>query len=106
MADLLKNKRFLIEIEHQIRLINNDTIHEVIPPISSERMLSISSVVAKLRARYIQAVYKFTDSELSDGEQGMEEINELALCRRQFEEIRDAFIAISRAIELGYISIE
>ena len=106
MADLLKNKRFLIEIEHHIRLKNNEAIHKVIPPLSTERMLSLSSAVAKLRAQYIQAAFKFADTENIKGVIGAEDVEELASCRAQFEEIRDAFIAISRAIELGYISIE
>ena len=51
--DLAKNQRFLREIEQAIRLSNNEVIHNRIPPITSERMLTVAVAVAKMRAQYI-----------------------------------------------------
>jgi 16S rRNA G527 N7-methylase RsmG len=48
--DLAKNQRFLREIEQAIRLSNNEVIHNRIPPITSERMLTFAVAVAKMRA--------------------------------------------------------
>ncbi len=104
--ELLKNQRFLSETEHAIRVTNNEVIHKLISPVTSERILTFSVAVAKLRAQYIKAAFKFADAKHPDGEQGATEIDELSLHRRRFEEARDAFIALQRAIELGYMAVE
>ena len=107
MDDVLtKNRRFLSETEQTIRLANNEVIHKQVPPITSDRMLSFAVAVAKLRAHYIEAAFKFTDLEHSEGGEGVAEIDELGSCRRRFEEARDAFSAMQRAIELGYVVVE
>ncbi len=103
---LAKNQRFLRETEQAIRITNNEVIHKQVPPITSERMLTFSEAVAKLRAQYIEAAFTFADAKHADGAEGAADIDELGLCRRRFEEARDAFIALQRAIELGYVAIE
>ena len=103
---LAKNQRFLRETEQAIRLTNNEVIHKQIPPITSERMLTFAIAVAKLRAQYIGVAFAFADAKHADGAAGAADIDELGLCRRRFEEARDAFIALQRAIELGYMAVE
>jgi hypothetical protein len=104
--DLAKNQRFLRETEQAIRISNNEVIHKEIAPISSERIQTFAIAVAKLRAQYIDAAFKFADAHHPEGAEGIAEIEELGLCRRRFEEARDAFIALQRAIELGYMAVE
>ena len=104
--DLAKNKRFLMEVEQGIRLSNNEVIHQRISPITSERMLSFAVMVAKLRAEYIEGAFNFADAKHADGVEGDAEIDELRLRRSRFEEVRDSFIALQRAIELGYVVVE
>lgn len=107
MDDVLtKNRRFLSETEQTIRLANNEVIHKQVPPISSERVLSFAVAVAKLRAHYIEAAFKFADLDHAEGDEGITEIDNLGLSRRRFEEARDAFSAMQRAIELGYMVVE
>ena len=101
-----KNQRFLRETEQAIRVANNEIIHKEVPPITSERMLSFAVAVAKLRAAYISAAFRFADSKHADGPEGIAEIDELNLQRSRFEVARDAFIALQRAIELGYMDVE
>lgn len=103
---LAKNQRFLRETEQAIRITNNEVIHKQVPPITSERMLVFSVAVAKLRAQYIEAAFAFADAKHADEAEGAAEIDELGLCRRRFEEARDAFVALQRAIELGYMAVE
>ncbi len=103
---LVENQRFLRETEQAIRITNNEVIHKQVPPITSERMLSFSVAVAKLRAQYIEAAFTFADAKHADGAEGAADIDELGLCRRRFEEARNAFIALQRAIELGYMAVE
>lgn len=104
--DLSRNLRFLKEAEHGIRIANNEIMHKQVRPITSERNLSFAVAVAKLRAEYIEAAFKFADSKHADGAEGAAEIDELDLYRRRFEVSRDAFVALQRAIELGYVDVE
>ncbi len=103
---LAKNQRFLRETEQAIRITNNEVIHKQVPPITSERMLTFSEAVAKLRAQYIEAAFTFAEAKHAGGAEGAADIDELGLCRRRFEEARDAFIALQRAIEFGYVAVE
>ncbi len=48
----------------------------------------------------------FADAKYADGTEANTGINELRLRRSRFEEVRDAFIALQRAIELGYMVVE
>ncbi len=104
--DITKNKHFLMALEQVIQVSNREIIHSRIPPITSERMLSFAVTLAKLRAEYIQAAFQFADSNHADGEEVAKGIDNLSICRRQFTEARDAFIALQRAIELAYVAVE
>lgn len=104
--ELARNQRFLRETEQAIRLTNNEVIHKQVPPITSERMLTFSVAIAKLRAQYIESAFTFADANHNEEGDDAEEIKELELRRRRFEEARDAFIALQRAIELGYMAVE
>lgn len=104
--DLTKNKHFLMGLEQVIQVSNREVIHKRIAPITSERMLSFAITLAKLRAEYIEVAFQFADLKYEDGAEGAEEIDELSLRRRRFEEARDAFIALQRAIELAYVAVE
>lgn len=99
--ELAKNQRFLRETEQMIRHNNNTIIHKRIPPVTSERLMSFSTAIAELRAQYIEAAFTF-----ADGDQNEAELAALAKKRQRFEEARDAFIALQRAIELGYMGVE
>ncbi len=104
--DLAKHQRFLREIEQGIRMSNNEIIHKRIPPITSERMLTFAVCVAKMRAQYIEAAFKFADANLAEAPEGAAEVEELRMLRGRFEEARDAMIALQRAIELGYVDVD
>jgi len=104
--DLKDNQRFLRETERSIRISNNEVMHQLVAPVTTERMLSFSVAVSKLRAQYIMAAFKFADAKHPAGAEGNAEIDELTLARKRFEEARDAFAALERTIELGYISVK
>lgn len=103
---LAKNRRFLAEIEQAIPITNNEIIHAQVPRINAERMISFATAIATLRAKYIQAAFNFADVKLADGEESTSEIDALNVYRSQFETVREAFIALQRAIELGYVVVE
>ncbi len=102
MVDYLAdNRRFMLQMEQTIQMANREVIHKQIAPITSERMVSFAVAVAKLRASYIKLAFKF-----ADGKDGEAEIEELDIHQKRFEVARDAFIALQRTIELGYVTVE
>jgi 16S rRNA G527 N7-methylase RsmG len=104
--DLLKNQRFLRETEQAIRTANNEVIHAQVQPVTTDRMVSFARAVAKLRANYIQTAFDFADKNHAEGNEGQAEIDELNLHKDRFNSARDAYTALQRAIELGYVSVE
>jgi len=102
---LMKQKRFLGEIEQGIRLANTELIHRQVPELSKDKILSFSVAVGRLRARYLAAAIKMTVGE--SGEPPNEDyIEDLKHKREMFEEARSAFDALRDAIEKGYIDVE
>lgn len=104
--NLAENRRFLLQVEQAIQVANKEVIHKQIAPITSDRMLSFAVAVAKLRANYIELAFKFADAKADSGEEGVAVIDELDTHRKRFEVARDAFLALQRAIEMGYVSVE
>jgi len=100
-----KGKRFLMELESAIGAANREVIHNHIPAMSRARILPFAISVAQLRARYLEAAFTFSDKEhgeaLSDAE-----IDELRRHREMYEEAREAFAALTHAIERGYVDLE
>jgi len=100
-----KGKRFLMELESAISAANREVIHTVIPQLSGEHILPFAVSVARLRARYLEAAFKFSEKEhgeaLTDAE-----INELRRQREMYEEAREAFGALTHAIERGHVDLE
>ncbi|MEK9754204.1 MAG: hypothetical protein VW338_13495 [Rhodospirillaceae bacterium] len=99
-----KVKRFLMEMESAIGAANREVIHKLIPAMSREGILPFAVSVARLRARYLEAAFKFAAKEngkaLSDAE-----IAELRRQREMFEEARTTFAALTHAIERGYVDL-
>ncbi|MEX2571808.1 MAG: hypothetical protein WD737_10970 [Gemmatimonadota bacterium] len=101
---LLRQRKFLHDIEQGIRQANQEIIHERIPELTRERFVEFALVVARLRASYLQASLEVS--------RGVPDLSEpAALCsalkphRVAYEEARDAFEALQRAIERGYVDI-
>jgi len=98
-------RRFLLEIEQAIRLSNREVIHERIPAISSDNILPFAVAVAKTRARYLEAAFKFANVDHSDNADS-NAVGELKRHREVYEEARMAFEALHRAIEQGYVDLD
>jgi hypothetical protein len=104
VKELIEEQRFLAEVERGIREANQEVIHERIPPITPENLMPFATSVARLRARYLEAAFKFTEKASGDSLEDSE-IEELQHHRRAFEEARDAFEALRHAIERGYVEL-
>lgn len=104
-ALLRRQRQFLHEVEQSIREANRKIIHGQIPELNTERFVQFALVVARLRASYLQAAL-----DVSRSEGGMEESvvarEALRDHRCAYEEARDAFEALQRAIERGYVDID
>ena len=104
MDELAKQQRFLLEIEQGIREANREVIHERIPPITAENLLPFAVSVARLRARYLEAAFKFVEKAGGDPIND-DEVADMRLQRQTYEEARNAFEALRHAIERGYVKI-
>lgn len=104
VKELIKEQRFLMEVERGIRGANREVIHQRVPPITPENMMPFAISVARLRARYLEAAFKFTAKTLSDSLDD-EEIETLRRQRTMYEEARAAFEALRHAIERGYVEV-
>ncbi len=104
MDKMARQQRFLLEIEQRIRETNRTVIHERIPPITAENLLPFSVSVARLRARYLEAAFKFAEKASGDPIEDSE-VADMRRQRQTYEEARDAFEALRHAIERGYVEI-
>ena len=102
---LLSQNRFLGEIEQGIRVANREIIHNHIPPLTREGVLTFAVAVGRLRARYLEAAFKLGVNEHGDPPD-QSEIEELRRRREMFEEARSAFEALREAIVRGYVDVE
>lgn len=101
---LRKQRRFLEQIERSIREVNRRIIHERIPEVDQEGFVRFASQVALLRARYLQAALEAGIA----APEGVETGGWPAVLRQHREaylEAREAFEALQRAIERGYVDM-
>ena len=95
----------LPEIEQGIRLANREILNSRITELNRDSILAFAVTVGRLRARYLEAAFKLGVSESGDPPDRTE-IAELKTRREMFEEARDAFEALSVAIERGYVNLK
>ena len=93
-------QKFLQDVEHSIQDANRTVIHQRVPRLDKARFVEFATRVAKLRAEYLEA-----GLALADGG-GDLSLDALKLRREAYEEGRDAFAALERAIERGYVDID
>ena len=94
---------FLNELDMGIRAANQEIIHKRIPDLNREKALIFATMVARLRADYLDAAFKHcTPGETPDAKV----IQDLRNKRLIYEEAKEAFQALRHAIEVGYIDVE
>lgn len=105
-ADLLrKQKVFLQQVEFELRHINREVIHGHIPDLNRESFFRLAKFVAGLRSHYLEVALAVSQTEPGSAEAEAQMIA-LGKARRQFDEARDSFAALERAIEQGYVDIK
>lgn len=102
-ALMRKQRQFLDQIERSIREANRRIIHDRISELDQEGFVRFAHHVARLRAAYLQAALEVG---LDAGEdEPASWIVSLRRRREAYEEARDAFEALQRAIERGYVDM-
>ncbi|HER25839.1 MAG TPA: hypothetical protein ENI69_01880 [Rhodospirillales bacterium] len=103
--DLLKHKHFLGEVEQGIRFANNEIIHQKIPTLNKDNILSFAIAVGRLRANYLETALKLGQDQTGELPEP-EIIDNLKRHRQLYEEARLAFEALREAIEKGYVDVD
>lgn len=102
---LRRHRQFVLELEREIGQLNRSIVHARMPHLNRESCLALAAAVAEARAEYLGLALRLTATDSAETMTN-DGINELAQARRHFEELRDAFAAMERAIECGYVDIE
>jgi len=97
---LLRQRRFLDEVEVSVRAANREIIHEKVPRFTRDSFFRVAVSVARLRASYLLAVTTLDWQRAS--ETGIRDIGRL---RTMYEEAREGLDALRYAIEVGYVDI-
>lgn len=103
---LRRHRQFVLELEREIGQLNRSIVHERMPHLNRERCLQLAAAVARARASYLEAALGLSESHSNGEAIADQSIESLALARRHFEELREAFTAMERAIECGYVDVE
>ena len=102
---LRRHRQFVLELEREITPINRALVHEDMPRLTRGSCLELATVVARSRAAYLSLALELARS--GPGQLPADErIVELREARRRFEELRDSFVALERAIECGYVDVD
>ncbi len=102
---LRRHRQFVLELQREIGPINRGLVHEDLPCLTKERCLELATLVARSRAAYIQLALEL-GQDFPHSLPGDNQIEQLREARQRFDELREAFSAMERAIECGYVDIE
>ena len=104
LKGMMEQKRFMNEIEQGIRIANREIIHTRIPPLEKDTVLSFAVTIARLRARYLETVFRCASDDKGEP-LDPSEITQLRTHREAYEEAKMAFEALRYAIERGYVDL-
>tara|TARA_A100000171_G_C2069030_1_gene113768 strand:- start:54 stop:380 length:327 start_codon:yes stop_codon:yes gene_type:complete len=96
--------RARMQMHDILRDINRETIHDLVPNVSVAELTPYFQLVAKARGMYIKRLI-----ELAHGAKGLpsdEQVRELNLLRRSYDELIHGAQMIETAIERGYIDVD
>lgn len=104
-ALLRRQRHFLMEVERDIRAANREVIHERIPRLSRRCFIDLGRIVARTRAEYLAMAIRLRACVPGSDDEAAA-LAAMPGLREAFFEAREAFAALERAIERGYIDIE
>lgn len=104
-TQLRRQRHFLEELERDIWTANRQIINDEIPALSRQCFMALGRLVACKRAAYLQKSIELTRLE-PDSPEAAAVFAALPALRIAYSEARDAFAALERAIQRGYIDID
>lgn len=96
--------RLMLQFEKSVREINKAEINPKIPELKLADLNPVVLMVAKSRARYLQALFELAGD--SAEEPGPEQIKQLQSLRQSYNELSEGAKALEIAIERGYLDIK
>lgn len=99
-----ETNRTHMEMEQLLRRINGEVIHKLVPGISVKSLEPFFRLVAEARGTYIKSLLSVTNKV--DGLPTDEQVRELALLRRTYDELIHGAQALETIISRGYIDIK
>lgn len=96
--------RARMQMHDILRDINRAIIHELVPNVSVEELTPYFQLVAKARGLYIKSLI-----DLAHGTKDLpsdDQVRELSLLRRSYDELIHGAQMIETAIERGYIDVD
>lgn len=104
-ALLRQQKHFLQQVEITLRKVNREVIHAHIPDLNRDSFSRLARYVAEARSRYLSCALALSQNH-ADAALAEQRLQALRHAREVYEESRDAFAALERAIEQGYVDIK
>lgn len=92
--------KFQQELDAIIMSANQQVLKHTLPGLNREAITRLAVRVAELRGAYLARALKIAQAE---GRPALEAIADLQHARQAFEEMREAFEALERVIDRGYI---
>ncbi|MEQ8227332.1 MAG: hypothetical protein RIA64_04535 [Rhodospirillales bacterium] len=96
--------RARMEMQAMLRDINRETIHDLVPNLSGAELTPYFKLVAKARGLYIKRLIELADG--TDHLPSDDQVRELNLLRRSYDELIHGAQMIETAIERGYIDVD
>ncbi|MDZ4349905.1 MAG: hypothetical protein U1A22_10270 [Xanthomonadaceae bacterium] len=103
-ASLRRQRHFLDDVEREIRRVNREAIHAVVPPLGRLRFLDLARIVARRRVDYLRLALELSECAPDDA-RSQALLDQMPTARKNYFESREAFAALERAIERGYIDV-
>lgn len=100
----LMGNRTHLEMEQSLRRINAETINKLVPDISVKKLEPFFTLVAEARGSYIKSLLAVTDKV--EGLPTEEQVRELSLLRKTYDELIHGAQALETIISRGYIDVE
>ena len=101
---LMAQQKFLQDIEQGIRIANREIIHERLPTITEDMVLKFAVTVSRFRADYLESAFKMIIE--SGSLPGADVMTELSERGEAYLLARNAFDALQKAIERGYVDLD
>lgn len=102
---LRRQRHFLDELERDVRAANRQLIHEEIPALSRQCFMDLARNVARKRLAYLRQAIELSRLEPGTPAEA-QAFAAMPTLRAAYNESREAFAALERAIERGYIDID